>query len=282
MNRLTLHTVERDSILTRLDFRSKLFLMVVVTTLAFLWESPLLNGLLALVMVVVSVVVGVRIAYLRSLITLMLPVFLLVLLSQSFFAGSFIAARGGDTTTPLLELPERWWLIGGLRLTLEGLLYGVAIIFKTLTLALVLPLGIFTTDVNSMVVGLVQMRVPYTLAFIFSSTLRFFPLLLEEMETIIEAQRLRGLAFEEMGILRRWGVYARIAVPLILGTLVKSQKLDVVLQAKAFSASPDRTYLHESKLRSSDYLLIILSALALVGALIAYVVWGVGRFLGPL
>ncbi len=56
---------------------------------------------------------------------------------------------------------------------------------------------------------------------------------------------MRGLAFETMGPVKRLRVYAKIAVPLILGALVKSQMLDIVLQSKAFTGSPERTYLHE-------------------------------------
>ncbi|NMC01510.1 MAG: energy-coupling factor transporter transmembrane protein EcfT, partial [Chloroflexi bacterium] len=40
-------TVSRDSLFTRLDFRSKLALMGVLTTVALLWENPLWGGILA-------------------------------------------------------------------------------------------------------------------------------------------------------------------------------------------------------------------------------------------
>jgi energy-coupling factor transport system permease protein len=129
---------------------------------------------------------------------------------------------------------------------------------------------------------MVKARIPYKLAFIFSSTLRFFPLLFEEIQTIIEAQRLRGLAFESMGPVKRVRVYAKVAVPLILGAMVKSQMLEVVLQSKAFSGSPDRTYLHESKLGRADYAVFAFSALFFVAAVVAYVGWGIGRFGGPI
>jgi energy-coupling factor transport system permease protein len=143
------------------------------------------------------------------------------------------------------------------------------------------PLVVFTTDVNAMIVGLVKARVPYTLAFVFSSTLRFFPLLVGDLQSIIEAQRLRGLAFERMGPLRRARVYAKVAVPLILGAVVKSQMLEVVLQAKAFSGSPDRTYYHESRLTYADYVVLVLSALFFLAAVALYFALGVGKFGGP-
>lgn len=167
-------------------------------------------------------------------------------------------------------------------MSVEGVAYALNGVFKTLTMTLVIPLGIFTTDANTMMVGMVKARIPYRIAFVFSSTLRFFPLLLGESRTIIEAQRLRGLAFEKMGPVQRVRVYAKVAVPLILGAMMKSQMLEVVLQSKAFSGSSDRTYLHESHLGLGDYLLLALSCLGGIAALVAYTVWGVGRFAGPI
>ena len=43
-----------------------------------------------------------------------------------------------------------------------------------------LEVVVLTTDPNTLVVGLVRLRVPYTGAFVFSSALRFLPLVLGE------------------------------------------------------------------------------------------------------
>ena len=169
-------------------------------------------------------------------------------------------------------------MIGGGSMSWEGFLYGWSVIFKTLVLVMVIPLAIFTTEVDNMIVGMVRAKVPYKLTFIFSSTLRFFPLLFEEIQTIIEAQRLRGLAMEKMDPLRRVRVYGRVAVPLILGAMVKSQQLEIVLQSKAFSGDPDRTYLHESILHRLDYVVMASFVLFFVLAVALYFWKGVGTF----
>lgn len=285
MSALRLQTVERDSFFTHLDFRPKLLLMAVVTGVAFLWSSPVLGGLLALTVALACLAVGVKFRYIRTVITLMIPFYVVLIVTQGFFADALITSLTGKPETAftlLFVLPEHWPWIGSAGMSWEGVRYALNVIAKTLTMTLVIPLGVFTTDVNAMIVGLVKARVPYKIAFVFSSTLRFFPLLLEEIQTIIEAQRLRGLAVERMGPLQRGRVYARVAVPLILGALIKSQMLDIALQSKAFSGHPDRTYLHESRLGRADYVVITLSVLFLIAALAAYVGWGVGRFGGPI
>ncbi len=279
MSALTLHTVERDSFFTRLDFRSKLALMAAITLVAFVWESAALGGLLALALALTCLAAGVKFSYLRAVIVLLLPFAAFMILMQGFLGADLVRARlHGEALTPIFTLPATWPLIGGGMMTWEGVLYALNVVFKTLTMILVLPLGIFTTDVNAMVTGMVKLRVPYKIAFVFSSTLRFFPLLFEEIQTIIEAQRLRGLAFETMRAFERLRVYAKIAVPLILGALVKSQMLDIVLQSKAFTGSPQRTYLHEARLRAADYAVIVGAGLFVIGVAIAYFGWGIGRF----
>ncbi len=182
----------------------------------------------------------------------------------------------------MFTFPDSWPVLGDGYATWDGFTYGLNLIFKTLTLTLIITLGVFTTEVNNMIVGMVRAKIPYKIAFIFSSTLRFFPLLIEEFNLIIEAQRLRGLALEKMGVIKRVRVYAKVAVPLILNSLVKSQQLEVVLQSKAFSGSPDRTYLHESILKPPDYALMIFFGFFFFVAVFLMIFYGIGTFGGPI
>jgi len=272
-------SVNRDSVFTRLDFRTKLVMIVVITLIAFIWESPITGGILTLVMAIACVFAGIKLSYLGSIFKIMIPFSLFLLLSMGFFNVEQVKTLiGTKELTPLFTLPQNWWRVGGAAMTVEGTLYGVNVFFKTLTMVLVIPLAIFTTDINQMIVSLVKAKIPYKIVFIFSSTLRFFPLLFEEVQSIMEAQRLRGLAIDKMNLINRALVYASVAVPLILNAMVKSQKLEVVLQSKAFSGSSKRTYLHDSILTTKDYLIIASLIALFIIAMIFYFLWGVGKF----
>ncbi|TYQ30383.1 energy-coupling factor transporter transmembrane component T family protein [Pseudanabaena sp. UWO310] len=272
-------TVKYDSLFTRLDFRSKSVAMLSITVLAFLWESPIAGGILMLSMIISCLFAGVKLNYLGGVFKLMIPFYIFLILSMGFFNVEQVKLLAHKTElTTLVSLPNAWWLIGGAKMSWEGTLYGLNIVFKTLTMILVIPLAIFTTDVNQMTVGMVRAKIPYKIVFIFSSTLRFVPLLLAESQSIIESQRLRGLNFEKMGWLQKGQVYAKIAIPLILNSLSKSQKLEIVLQSKAFSGSSQRTYLHESALKTADRLLMIASSLLFVIAIALYFGLGIGKF----
>jgi energy-coupling factor transport system permease protein len=264
-----------ESSFGRLDFRAKLAIMLASTVLAFLWESPMLNALLALLVLGLCLLARIQLSYLGRMLRLMVPFYLILLFTHGIWNTSV-------GRTVLWTAPQSWWMIGGaVQITLEGLMYGLMIIFRTLILVLVIPLVIFTTSLDELIVGLVRIRIPYKVAFVFSATLRFVPLLLQEIRTITDAQRLRGLALEKMNLPQRLRVYSRIAVPLLLGAMTKSQQLDVVLAARAFSGSSQRTYLHEFTMGAADYVVVVLCVLAVAAALVLRATAGVGAFHSP-
>jgi energy-coupling factor transport system permease protein len=276
-------TVERDSIFTRMDFRSKIFMMLVLTVVALIWESPVAQMAMAGSVLAACFLSGVKMKFIRTILVIMLPFYILLLVTHGFFNTAQVKIlTGREILTPLFSVPANWWLIGGAIFSVEGFWYGINTIFKTLTIVLVVPLVIFTTDLDNIIVGMVRAKVPYKLAFIFSSTLRFFPLLFVEIGTIIQAQRLRGMAMEKMNIFKRVMVYAKVGVPLILGAMVQSQQLEIVLQSRAFSGDADRTYLHESVLSSLDYFILVFFSLLLIGAFVSWGFWGFGAFSGPI
>ncbi len=279
MHTLKYQTVERNSIVVHLDFRSKLLMIVVISFVAFVWESPIALAGLALLVVAACRLSGVRPGYIRFVIKVMIPFYLLLVITHGFWNIEQVKSLTGKSVlTPLFTFPRSFWLVGGASLSLEGFLYGSSVIFKTLVFVMVFPLAIFTTEVDNMIVSLVRLHIPYKFTFIFSSALRFFPLLFEEMQAIIEAQRLRGLAVEKMRPFHRVRHYARAVVPLILGAMARSQQLEIALQSKAFTGSSKRTYLHEISLHRSDYVVMGFCTLFLVMALVLYFRFGVGTY----
>lgn len=257
--------------------------MIVVSTLAILWDSPIMEGLLAIAVILASLIAGIKPIYIRRLLVLMIPFSIILIITQGFFAHDFLTTRLGVSDLEVIfSLPPTWGFVGNLMMTYQGITYAISIIFKTFTLSLLVPLTIYTTDVNKIVVSLSKLHIPYKFTFVFTAMLRFFPLLFEETQKIIETQQLRGLPFEEYSLFKRIHLYAQVAIPLVLGVMVKSQKLEVVLQSKAFTGHPQRTYLYDAKLTGRDYIFLILFFIFLVVAITAYVLWDIGRFVGPI
>jgi energy-coupling factor transport system permease protein len=210
--------------------------------------------------------------FLRRLLVIVLPFALILTLMHGLF-NSF-------GHTPILGPPPAWVpLIGGkLALKLEGLLFGLGMAGRMFALLLAAPLVISTTDMNKLTLALVKLRVPYKITFVVSTAMRFAPLLLEEVRAIIDAQKLRGLDVEKMNVIQRAKVYSTVAVPLILGALNKSMQLELALQAKAFSGSGDRTYLHRIDMRPFDWAVAIGAGLIAIAAIVLRVALGFGAF----
>lgn len=81
-----------------------------------------------------------------------------LLMTQGFFVTDLLPARTEqDGLTPLCSFLASWWLVGMGTMTLEGVLYGFTVIFKTLAMVLVVPPIVFTTEV----VGLVAAGIGY-------------------------------------------------------------------------------------------------------------------------
>jgi energy-coupling factor transport system permease protein len=274
MSAMYVQHVSRPSFFSRLDVRVKLLFIFLVSTLIFVWENVFYQAAMFLVVMLLVFSSHLDRKLIQKLFAIMIPFTIIMILIQGLWSPI------GQTA--LLTLPEWVPYIGGkLALHWEGLVFGVMVAFRLLSPLFALPLVVMTTDVNDLVVGLVRLRIPFKVAFIFSIALRFVPFIFSEIGSIMEAQRLRGLALEKMNFFRRIPVFASMLVPLILGSLLKAQTLEIVLQSKAFSGSPERTFLNESevRLRPIDYALLVGGIVFFVGAIVTRLTLGWGSFI---
>ncbi len=265
--------VGRPSAVGRLDARTKLAFLLLVSVLVLVWQDP--RPLAALFLLVLGTCLAARLdrRLVFGILAVMLPAVVLVVLIQGLF--------NPFGRTAVFTVPEGMpWLGGAALFTHEGLLFGVAVAFRLLAPVLAFPLAVLTTNVNDLVVGLVRAGLPYKVAFLFSVTLRFVPFVIAEFGAIKDAQRLRGVAIERMGLFRKAPLFASMLVPLILSALMKAQTLEIALQSKAFSGTAERTYLNEDavRLRAADKALIASFAAFLAAAVVARVWLGWGSF----
>ncbi len=264
--------------LRRLDVRVKAAWLLLATVLAFLWEEPvLLAGLLAVVLAV-ALSAGLSRRFLLRLVILLAPLALLSLGTQALFGEALLVRKVGHPLQALFFVPDGLPWLGGRPVWREGMRYGLAIGLKTMTMALAAPLLFLSSEMDEMLASLSAMGVPYRLAFVFASAVRFFPLLFEEAQSIIEAQRTRGLAPEELGVRGKLAFYGRIAVPLVLGAMLRAQRMEVALQTKGFPPAGPRTALHAVHRRRGERAAVAAALFLTLAAVAARFGLGVGRF----
>ena len=124
-----------------------------------------------------------------------------------------------------------------------------------------------TTSPDHLGLALEKSRVPYEFCFAFTTAVRFVPVLAEEAQTIMDAQKARGLELEKGNFLKRVKNYIPILIPLIVNAIRRSLELAEAMESRAWGATKDRTNLYELKLQKGDYTLILITILMLALAI---------------
>jgi energy-coupling factor transport system permease protein len=122
-----------------------------------------------------------------------------------------------------------------------------------------------TTSPDHLGLALEQSRVPYEFAFAFTTAVRFVPVLAEEAQTIMDAQKARGLELEKGNFMKRIRNYIPVLIPLIVSAIRRSLELAEAMESRAWGATKKRTNLYALKLHKGDWTLlaIIIGILAL-------------------
>jgi energy-coupling factor transport system permease protein len=127
--------------------------------------------------------------------------------------------------------------------------------------------GIFfgtITRIEEFTYALTTLGVPYKGAFALSLGFRLVPLFYQNLRTIIDAQRSRGVDLDSAGLLEKGKMYLPMISILISYGLRNADLMAMSLESKGFGYSPHRTSFLQPKFGSRDVvaLLAVLSVLA--------------------
>jgi len=145
--------------------------------------------------------------------------------------------------------------------------YASAMSLRFLVLVESFSVFFLTTSPDHLSLALEQSRVPYEFTFAFTTAVRFVPVLAEEAQTIMDAQKARGLELERGNFLKRVRNYIPILIPLIVSAIRRSLELAEAMESRGWGASKKRTNLYILKMREGDLMLIIISIILLVTAI---------------
>jgi len=85
------------------------------------------------------------------------------------------------------------------------------------------------------------------------------PTMAVDAQTVVDAQRSRGLELDKGNLLKRVRNYIPILIPLLLIAIRRSLELAEALEARGFPGKEGRTSLFLLRFRPVDYLLIGIS-----------------------
>ena len=156
------------------------------------------------------------------------------------------------------EFPLLGSLTKGLYVYQEGMIYGLR---QGLRMAAMTSLGMlvcWTTDTRLLLLGLVRLRLPYSLAFMAVTAVRFIPVLMQETLQVLTAARLRGGSRFSLQVLS----------PILASCLRRAGTLAVAVESRAFRAYDRRVYLEELKMAAGEK--TVLSAYLLLTLTVAF------------
>ena len=160
------------------DPRTRLIALTLTGLLAITLESPLALGLLTLLSAVALVRAGLDPRWWRRALGLAVVIVWSTVLSQGLFYA---------------EQPRVAWVeLGPLTLWREGVIWGLVQSLRLLSVSMAgLALAISTSP-DRIFAGLIQLRMPYGLAFMAVTALRFVPQVAREVQTVHRARARRG------------------------------------------------------------------------------------------
>jgi energy-coupling factor transport system permease protein len=149
------------------------------------------------------------------------------------------------------------------------LIFSAAMTLRFISLMSAFSLFFMTTSPDDLGLALEQAHVPYTLSFTFTTAVRLVPTMALDAQTVIDAQRSRGLELDKGNFMKRIRNYIPILIPLIVSAIRRSIELAEALESRGFGASPNRQPLIVLRMKFTDYFVVAVTIL--LEALAVYV-----------
>ncbi|MFB6299147.1 MAG: energy-coupling factor transporter transmembrane component T [Halobacteriales archaeon] len=238
----------------RLDPRSKLVFVIAIVVIAIGLPKLRSLGSLLLVLFVTVIVTGPAVRRwlgLLSAFAYLIP--LLFVLNLFFYAdGRTIWA----ISTPIIPL----------EVTTGGIHTSLVILLRLLTIAGAAAWFATTTEAERFETALVELGVPWKLAFTASLTVRLVPVMRRRFRSVEEAQRSRGLVIKG-GPLARARARIPMFIPFLAGVIQYGYDLSEALTARDFDRNQSRTTLITLSYGAADYVTYLL-AVGLIGGFV--------------
>lgn len=237
-----------------LDPRTKLFLVVCLSTSAVVMTQWLFLSGLFLICILLLLVFGINPFNLVQKTKILLYMVLVIALMQSIFApsGQILFSPGG-----LVLITS-----GGLIKAGEFILRMLIIVASASLLS--------TSSSREIIQGMVQWKLPYELAFMASMGIRFLPVFANEFRDAMIAVQLRGVDIKALPFRQKLEVFTGLFQPVAAGALIKARAISMSIEMRGFRAYPGRTSYLVLQCRAKDYAVMIIAGLLTSAAMISY------------
>jgi len=248
-----------SSVIHTLDPRVKFFFVCILFVMAIMFIQLLALAVLFFIPLPFVFMARVNRQWLRSLRgAALLAVFIF---ATNFVIGYFYPSSSIPNVDGAIDTPMEYFA-----------LFERAAAMTLRFVVLIASFSVFflTTSPDHLGLALQQSHVPYEFCFAFTTAVRFVPVLADEAQTIMDAQKARGLELESGNLIKRIRNYIPILIPLIVNAIRRSLELAEAMESRAWGASDKRTNLYKLNLKRADIILIIITVLMLI---LAVYIW---------
>lgn len=250
---MSLNKLAQESLLYRLDVRTKLLGFISFTVLALMFQNPFYNLGLTLLLGILAFSAHMPLAKARTVLIPLLPIFFFILVVTAF-SYPVDRFRNGFSQNII------FYLLPGQRLgaTVGGILMGLNFLFRLLTMVLASSVFSLTTPIDDLLQFLQKTKIPPELAFMIVTALRFIPALDKKRIHILEAQKARGARLSEKSLTGNIKAYIPIMVPLIIHSIQMADALSMAMLNRGYGYTRAWPSIHRRTLRLEDYLALLL------------------------
>ncbi|MGT2828945.1 energy-coupling factor transporter transmembrane protein EcfT [Streptococcus hillyeri] len=249
-----------NSIIHRLDPRSKLLAMLIYIMIIFWANNVVTNALLLAFSLFAIWLSGIKLSFFLRGVRPMIGIILFTTLFQLFFTG------GGETLFRFAFLK-----ITTFGLEQAGIIFMrfvLIIFFSTLLTLTTTPLSL-ADAVESLLNPLKPLKVPaHEIGLMLSLSLRFVPTLMDDTIRIMNAQKARGVDFGEGNIIQKIKSIIPILIPLFASSFKRADALAVAMESRGYQGGNGRTKYRFLKWKTRDTLallvILVLSVLLFV------------------
>ena len=248
-----------DTVVHRLDPRTKLILVIVYIVALFCAKSYVSYAVVAAFLILCMCLSRIR---LRVIVKGLKPLLLIIVLTG--LLNMFY--------TPGRELVHFWiftitW--AGLRNAVFMLLRIMMLITGTLLLTYTTSPIALTDAMELLMSPLKRIKVPvHELSMMMCIALRFIPTLISETDKIISAQKARGADFESGNLIRRAKALIPILVPLFISAFRRADELAVAMESRCYHGGKGRTRMKQLRMAGRDYLALAFGILLLAAVIV--------------
>lgn len=141
------------------------------------------------------------------------------------------------------------WQMGALKITKEGASFAAMMAVRLFFLVIASSVMTLTTTPNALTEAIEHVmrplkliRVPvHEIAMMMSIALRFIPILMEETDKIMKAQKARGAGFDEGNVIQRAKSLVPVLVPLFVSAFRRANDLSLAMEARCYHGGAGRT-----------------------------------------